>query len=101
MPREVIRLMANLICTVEQDVYRPCIYCTIYDPVCGTDGMLSESEKLMLAQNERAELARHGQAYKGESWAICAQRAGQNKHTQEQAWAVLVKDEITVGTIPQ
>lgn len=31
-PREVIRLMANLIYTGEQDVYRPGIYRTIYDP---------------------------------------------------------------------
>ena len=51
-PREVIRLMANLIYTGEQDVYKPGIYRTIYDPACGTGGMLSESEKLILSQNE-------------------------------------------------
>ena len=49
-PREVIRLMANLIYTGEQDVYRPGIYRTIYDPACGTGGMLSESEKLILSR---------------------------------------------------
>ena len=70
-PREVIRLMANLIYTNEQDVYRPGIYRTIYDPACGTGGMLSESEKLILSQNERAELALFGQEYNDESWAIC------------------------------
>lgn len=43
-PREVIRLMANLIYTGERDVYRPGIYRTICDPACGTGGMLSESE---------------------------------------------------------
>ena len=47
-PREVIRLMAHLIYTGERDVYRPGIYRTIYDPACGTGGMLSESEKLIL-----------------------------------------------------
>lgn len=31
-PREVIRLMTNLIYTGEQDVYTPGIYRTIYDP---------------------------------------------------------------------
>ena len=51
-PREVIRLMANLVYTGEQDVYRPGIFRTIYDPACGTGGMLSESEKFILAQNE-------------------------------------------------
>ena len=70
-PREVIRLMANLVYTGEQDVYKPGIYRTIYDPACGTGGMLSESEKLILSQNERAELALHGQEYNDESWAIC------------------------------
>ena len=70
-PREVIRLMANLIYTGEQDVYRPGIYRTIYDPACGTGGMLSESAKLILSQNERAELALFGQEYNDESWAIC------------------------------
>ena len=70
-PREVIRLMANLIYTGEQDVYKPGIYRTIYDPACGTGGMLSESQKLILAQNERAWLALFGQEYNDESWAIC------------------------------
>ena len=70
-PREVIRLMSNLIYTGEQDVYRPGIYRTIYDPACGTGGMLSESAKLILSQNERAQLALHGQEYNDESWAIC------------------------------
>ena len=70
-PREVIRLMANLIYTEETDVYKPGIYRTIYDPACGTGGMLSESQKLILAQNERAQLALYGQEYNDESWAIC------------------------------
>ena len=70
-PREVIRLMANLIYTDERDVYRPGIYRTIYDPACGTGGMLSESEKLILASNRQANLALFGQEYNDESWAIC------------------------------
>ncbi len=70
-PREVIRLMANLIYTGEHDVYTPGIFRTIYDPTCGTGGMLSESEKFILSQNARAELALYGQEYNDESWAIC------------------------------
>ncbi|WP_422385495.1 type I restriction-modification system subunit M [Oceanicaulis alexandrii] len=70
-PREVIRLMANLVFTNEQDVYTPGIFRTIYDPACGTGGMLSESEKFILGQNSRAQLALHGQEYNDESWAIC------------------------------
>ncbi|MCP5428620.1 MAG: SAM-dependent DNA methyltransferase, partial [Chromatiaceae bacterium] len=85
-PREVIRLMANLIYTGERDVYRPGIYRTIYDPACGTGGMLSESEKLILSQNERAELALHGQEYNDESWAICCSD-------------MLIKDEDTADIV--
>ena len=70
-PREVIRLMANLVYTGEQDVYKPGIFRTIYDPACGTGGMLSVSEEFILSQNERAELALFGQEYNDESWAIC------------------------------
>ena len=85
-PREVIRLMANLIYTDERDVYKPGIYRTIYDPACGTGGMLSESEKLILSQNERAELALHGQEYNDESWAICCSD-------------MLIKDEDTANIV--
>lgn len=85
-PREVIRLMANLIYTGEQDVYKPGIFRTIYDPACGTGGMLSESEKLILSQNERAQLALYGQEYNDESWAICCSD-------------MLIKDEDTANIV--
>lgn len=71
-PREVIKLMANLIYTDEEDVFKPGIFRTIYDPTCGTGGMLSESEKHILSQNSSANLALYGQEYNDESWAICA-----------------------------
>ncbi|WP_292164453.1 class I SAM-dependent DNA methyltransferase [Mesorhizobium sp.] len=77
-PREVIRLMANLIYTGEPDVYKPGIYLEIYDPACGTGGMLSESERFFkgepgsdLGQNKSAHLALFGQEYNDEAWAIC------------------------------
>lgn len=85
-PREVIRLMANLIYTGERDVYRPGIFRTIYDPACGTGGMLSESEKFILAQNEDANLALFGQEYNDESWAICCSD-------------MLIKDEDTSSIV--
>ncbi len=42
-PREVIRLMVNLVFTGEQDIYKKQIYKSIYDPTAGTGGMLGES----------------------------------------------------------
>jgi type I restriction enzyme M protein len=85
-PREVIRLMANLVYTGERDVYTPGIYRTIYDPACGTGGMLSESEKFVLTQNRQANLALFGQEYNDESWAICCSD-------------MLIKDEETSNII--
>jgi len=85
-PREVIRLMANLIYTGEQDVYTPGIFRTIYDPACGTGGMLSESEKFILGQNDSANLALFGQEYNDESWAICCSD-------------MLIKDEDTSSIV--
>jgi len=70
-PREVIRLMANLVYTGEKDVYKPGIFRTIYDPACGTGGMLSVSEEFIRSQNEKAQLELFGQEYNDESWAIC------------------------------
>jgi len=85
-PREVIRLMANLLYTGEQDVHQPGIYRTIYDPACGTGGMLSVSEELILSQNRRAELALYGQEYNNEAWAICCAD-------------MLIKDEDTANIV--
>lgn len=70
-PREVIRLMTHLVYTGEEDVYKPRIYREIYDPACGTGGMLSISEETIRAGNPKAELGLYGQEYNDESWAIC------------------------------
>ncbi|MBU6395757.1 MAG: type I restriction-modification system subunit M [Sphingomonadales bacterium] len=70
-PREVIKLMTHLVYTGEEDVYKPGIYREIYDPACGTGGMLSVSEETIRAQNDRAQLGLYGQEYNDESWAIC------------------------------
>lgn len=70
-PREVIRLMASLIYTNEDDVYKSGIIRTIYDPTCGTGGMLSVSEEHIRAENTNANLILYGQEYNDESYAIC------------------------------
>ena len=70
-PREVIRLMTHLVYTGEEDVYKPGVYREIYDPACGTGGMLSVSEETIRAQNLSANLGLYGQDYNDEAWAIC------------------------------
>ena len=70
-PREVIRLMTHLVYTGEEDVYKPGVYREIYDPACGTGGMLSVSEETIRAGNGSANLGLYGQDYNDEAWAIC------------------------------
>lgn len=70
-PREVIKLMTNLIYTNEEDVYKSGIIRTIYDPTCGTGGMLSVSEEHIRSENVNANLILYGQEYNDESYAIC------------------------------
>lgn len=70
-PREVIRLMVNLIFTGEDDVFKAGIYRTIYDPTAGTGGMLSVAEEFIKSQNPEANLELFGQEYNPESFAIC------------------------------
>ncbi len=74
-PREVIRLMVNILFTHDDLVYREGKVIKIYDPTCGTGGMLSESEKLIVdpekGLNPSANLELFGQEYNPESYAIC------------------------------
>ena len=76
-PREVIRLMVQLIFTGEDDVYKKGIYRSIYDPTAGTGGMLSEAEKHIKGDgttsglNPDANIELFGQEYNPEAYAIC------------------------------
>ncbi|MEA5536107.1 class I SAM-dependent DNA methyltransferase [Crocosphaera sp. XPORK-15E] len=70
-PREVIRLMVNLVFCDETDVFKQGIYRSVYDPTLGTGGMLSVSEEHIKNQNPEAILGLFGQEYNPESYAIC------------------------------
>ncbi len=56
-PREVIRLMVNLLFIDDEDVLvRPGIVKTLCDPACGTGGMLSVAEDHLRSMNPQARL---------------------------------------------
>ncbi len=69
--REVIKLMVNLLFSGEEQIYKAHKRTTIYDPACGTGGILSVSESTILEQNKDAEVELFGQEYNPESYAIC------------------------------
>lgn len=70
-PREVIRLMVNLLLAPEKDLAKSHIVKTIYDPACGTGGMLSIAEEYIRAHNSEANLHLYGQDWNDEVWAVC------------------------------
>ncbi len=72
-PREVIRLMVNLIFIEDDDVLAPgnSVVRTIYDPTAGTGGMLSVAAEHLLQHNPDARLTLYGQELNDESYAIC------------------------------
>jgi len=71
-PREVIRLMVNLLLTDDDaTLATPGIVKTVYDPACGTGGMLSVSEDWIRQHNPEAKLELFGQELNGETYAIC------------------------------
>jgi type I restriction enzyme M protein len=71
-PREVIRLMVNLLFVEDDDVLsKPGVVRTIYDPTAGTGGMLSVAGEHLEDLNPQARLTMFGQELNPESYAIC------------------------------
>ena len=71
-PREVIRLMVNLIFIEDGEALtQPGVVRTLYDPTGGTGGMLSVGEEHLLELNPLARLVMYGQELNPESYAIC------------------------------
>ncbi|WP_238447300.1 class I SAM-dependent DNA methyltransferase [Micromonospora sp. 4G55] len=71
-PREVIKLMVNLLLAPdEDDLVTPGIVRKVYDPACGTGGMLSEAQDHIQAHNPHATVEVYGQELNGETYAIC------------------------------
>lgn len=71
-PREVIRLMVNVLFNEDRDILtKEGIVKTLYDPACGTGGMLSIGEEYVKELNPKAELKVFGQEINPESYAIC------------------------------
>jgi len=71
-PREVIRLMVSLIFNPDSDTATvKGIVKTLYDPACGTGGMLSIAEEYLRELNPDAQLEVFGQDYNDQAYAIC------------------------------
>lgn len=71
-PREVIRLMVNILFYDDNDILSGSnVAKTIYDPACGTGGMLSVAEEYLHELNKSTELLAFGQELNDQTFAIC------------------------------
>ena len=70
-PREVIRLMVSLLLSPEPDLGTGYRVKTIYDPACGTGGMLTEADNYLRGHNSEANPILFGHDRNAESWAVC------------------------------
>jgi len=68
-PREIIKLMVELL--IDDDPMKPGELKCIYDPACGTGGMLTEAKKHILDRYP-ANIVLYGQEINPETYAICA-----------------------------
>ena len=71
-PREVISLMVDLLfCDDDALLRQKGIVKTLFDPACGTGGMLSVAEDRLRDLNPAATLQVHGQELNARTYAIC------------------------------
>ncbi len=71
-PREVIQLMVNILFYDDNDMLSGNnVVKTIYDPACGTGGMLSVAEEYLHKLNASTELMAFGQELNDQTFAIC------------------------------
>lgn len=71
-PREFIRLMVAILLAEDEEVLtQQHAIRSIYDPACGTGGMLAVAEEYLRELNPNASLEIFGQQLLPETWAIC------------------------------
>jgi type I restriction enzyme M protein len=71
-PREVIRLMVNLLFAPDRDLLvKKGVLRTLFDPACGTGGMLAVADEYLHELNPDAKLEVFGQDHNPESYAVC------------------------------
>jgi type I restriction enzyme M protein len=84
-PREVIRLIVDLLhANDEAALTGTGIIRTVYDPACGTGGMLAITEERMKALNPKIRVELYGQELNGESFGICKSDMLVTGHDPEQ-----------------
>jgi type I restriction enzyme M protein len=70
-PRDVIRLMVNLLLSQDKEALKKNhIIRTVYDPCCGSGGMLTIAKERIIEINPKADVYLFGQEVNPETWAV-------------------------------
>ena len=84
-PREVIRLIVDLlIANDDEELTGRGIIRQVYDPACGTGGMLTLTEEALKGFNDAIRVELFGQEINGESFGICKSDMLVTGHDPEQ-----------------
>ncbi len=71
-PRDVVRLMVDLLLAGDEDfVKTPGRIVKVYDPCCGTGGMLTIAQQRIREANPTAKVYLYGQEVNPETYAVC------------------------------
>src|SRR3989344_4368062 len=97
-PRDVVEMMTKLI-FMENGVHlkKKDIIKTVYDPACGTGGMLTSCKDFVKKINESVEIVLYGQEVNPEIYAICKAdmlMKGENDDNIKGAYSTLSKDKF-------
>lgn len=83
-PREVVHLIVDLLIANDKALTGRGLIRTVYDPACGTGGILSIAEAEIKAINEGVRVELYGQEQNKESYAICRSDMLVTGHDPEQ-----------------
>lgn len=70
-PRDVVKLMTELMFIEDKDIEQKGLIKKIYDPACGTGGMLTSCKDYITQNNKNIDVVLYGQEINPEIYAIC------------------------------
>ena len=70
-PRDVVKLMTELMFIEDKDLDKKGLIKKIYDPACGTGGMLTSCKEFIKQHNKDIDIILYGQDINPEIYAVC------------------------------
>lgn len=100
-PREIVRLMVDLMEDGDPDKGKPGIVRTVFDPCCGTGGMLTIAKERLQASNPQAQVVLYGCEVNPETYAVCKSDLFMKSQKGEEAENVVFGSSLRADAFPQ